>query len=64
MNSEVVVVTGQLMNTLSLQFVSTYSPEELGVFAEQLYTLRAFLEKNPQLFAVSPDQARYVKTKL
>lgn len=41
------------------QFLSNYTPEALAVFAEQMYGLRAFLERNPQLF-YSQDQLRSV----
>ena len=44
----------------SVQFLSNYTPEALAVFAEQMYGLRAFLERNPQLFT-SPDQLRSVQ---
>ena len=34
-----------------LQFVSTFSMEAIAALSEQMYNLRAFLERSPQLFA-------------
>jgi len=41
-----------------LQLISRYLPEEIAIFSEQMYSLKAFLERNPQLFATSPDRLR------
>lgn len=38
------------------QFASRYTPEEVSVFAEQLNNLKAFLERNPQLFDSTADR--------
>ena len=39
-----------------LQLMSRYSPEEIAIFSEQMYSLKAFLERNPQLYS---DPMRY-----
>ena len=39
------------------QFESAFPPESITVFLEQMCNLRAFLERNPQIFA-SMDQLK------